>query len=120
MPRVKESAFICFNDGVLDICEVRDRAIVRTKYKRLHFGRQTVGSTRFWTAKAATYQIDAVVAVLPVAGVTTMDLCLLRGQQYKIVQVQDKFDAEPPCLYLSLSREPLLYRDERTEYEDQC
>lgn len=113
MPRVKESEFFGFNDGVLDICEVAGRAIKRTKYRRLRFGNQTVGMRRFWEAKAASYEVDALVSILPVLGITTMDLCIIESQQYKILQVQNKFDAYPPCLLLSLSREPVLYRDER-------
>lgn len=113
MPRVKDSEFVSFNDGNLSICEVENRSIVREKYRRLRFGKRTVGVTRFWNAKVASSEIDLVAAILPVPGVTTMDICLIGEQQYKIEQVQDKFDAYPPCLYLSLARSPIRYRDER-------
>ena len=43
MPRVKDSEFTTFNDGILDICEVKERTIIRTKQKGVRFGKTKVG-----------------------------------------------------------------------------
>lgn len=113
MPRVKENQFITFNDGVLDICEVENRTLASTKLQRMRFGNRTVGASRYWDAKVASSEIERLVAVLPEGEITTRDICLIGGKQYKILQVQEKFDADPPCRYLSLSSMPVPYKDMR-------
>lgn len=115
MPRVKESTFICFNDGVLDVCEVENRALVRTKLRKLRYGNLTVGASRYWDAKIASSEIERMAAVLPEGEITTRDICVIGGKQYKILQVQEKFDAAPPCRYLSLSSMQVPYKDFRNE-----
>lgn len=37
--------------------------------------------------------------------------------QYKIVQIQEKFDATPPAVYLSLEKIVQLYTDRRPDCE---
>ena len=34
---------------------------------------------------------------------------------YKIVQIQEKFDATPPAIYLSLEKIVQLYKDRRSD-----
>ena len=88
-----------------------------TKHKGLRFGDQTVGVTRFWSAKVASSSIDRLVAILPVPGISQKDLCIIEGQQYTIKQIQTKLDKTPACLFLSLEENKITYRDERSEAE---
>lgn len=53
MPRIKNHNFVTFNDGILQICELSERKIVRTKMDRVRYGDMTVGIKRFWDAKVA-------------------------------------------------------------------
>lgn len=115
MPRVKNDEFITFNDGTMEICEAKNRTLVKTRQKEIRFGNKTVGVNRFWQAKVASNTVDRLVAIPPVPGICRSDICLIQGEQYKILQIQDKFDMYPPCLYLSLEREPVKYKDERNE-----
>lgn len=115
MPKVKDSEFVSFNDGTLDICSVKERKITKTKKHGIRFGNRTVGINRFWKAKLASSVIDAVVAIPLIGDISTMDLCIINGQQYKISQIQDKFDECPPCHLLSLEKNLLNYKDERNE-----
>ena len=117
MPRVQDDSFVTFNSGVLDLCKVKDRALVKTKHKGLRFGDQTVGVTRFWGAKVASSSIDRLVAILPVPGISQTDLCIIEGQQYTIKQIQTKFDKTPACLFLSLEENNITYRNERRDTE---
>lgn len=117
MPRIKDSEFKTFSDGRLDICEAKERKILRTKEHGIRFGRRTVGVSRFWQAKVASSTIDAVVAIPLRGGITTTDICIIGDKQFKIKQVQDKFDEYPPCTLLSLEREPITYKDERSGNE---
>lgn len=54
-----------------------------------------------------------MVCVLYLPGIEREDVALIQGRQYRIAQVQEKFDAYPPCLYLSLESIQAPYRDGR-------
>lgn len=113
MPRRKETKFVTFNDGCLEVCKVQGRKIVETKQEHVRFGYRTVGIKRFYEAKVLSSQIDEVVAILPIDNISTMDVCMIRGMQYKIVQIQNKYDQTPPCMFLSLEKITTLYEDVR-------
>ena len=113
MPRIKDARFITFNDGNLDICRVSGRKITETIERGIRFGFQTVGYKRFYDAKVLSSQIDETVVIPYEREVTTLNVCMIRGKQYRIVQVQRKFDASPPCLLLSLERIVPEYEDVR-------
>ena len=116
MSRRKDTKFVTFNDGILDICSVKGRKIVETKHCGIRFGFRTVGIKRFYEAKVLSNQIDEVVAILPVEDIiSAMDICIIGEKQYKIIQIQNKYDAAPPCLLLSLERVVIAYEDVRTD-----
>lgn len=102
-----------FNDGILQICELSERKIVKTKMDRVRYGDMTVGIKRFWDAKVAGNDIEKTVAIPKIPDISRMDLILINGKQYKIEQIQDKFDQMPPYLLLSLSTSPITYKDVR-------
>lgn len=102
-----------FNDGVLTICKASGRSITMTKMDNIRFGNRVVGVKRFYEAKVVSDSIDRMVAILPVPGIGRQDVCLINGEQYKILQIQDKFDHNPPCLYLSLEWIVTKYKDAR-------
>ncbi len=111
--RLKNRKFETFNDGILTVCEVSGRAIKRTKFENVRFGNKTVGAKRFWDAKVLDTVISRMVSVLRLPGIEREDVVIIEGCQYRIAQVQEKFDASPPCLYLSLESVQMPYRDER-------
>ena len=113
MPRRKERNFITFNDGILDVCQVKNRKIIRTKIKGLRFGYRTVGVKRFYEAKVVSDKIDEVVSIPQSPQITTLDICIIRGIQYKIVQTQNQYDSLPASTFLSLERIVTLYEDVR-------
>lgn len=115
MPRIQDNAFVTFNDGVLDLCKVKDRTIIETKQKGLRFGNQTVGVVRFWKAKVASSNIDRVVSILPVNEISQKDICIIKGIQYKIKQIQVKYDKKPVCMFLSLEENSIAYKDIRSQ-----
>lgn len=113
MPRRKDSRFVTFNDGVLDICRANGRKIVETIEPNIRFGFQTVGYKRFYEAKVLSSQIDETVVIPYGRKVTTLDVCMIQGDQYRIVQAQRKFDTSPPCRLLSLEKIVPAYEDLR-------
>ena len=85
-----------------------------------------MGVQRYWQAKTAGSKVDRLVAIpLAITNVTvieTRDIVILTGErlkkgegQYQILQIQLKQDAEPPALYLSLSKLVHPYKDRRSE-----
>lgn len=113
MPRIKNHNFVTFNDGVLQICKLEERKIVETKMDRVRYGSMTVGVRRFWDAKVAGNEIEKTIAIPNVPNVSRMDLILIDQRQFKIEQIQEKFDQNPPYLLLSLSASPITYKDVR-------
>lgn len=113
MPRIKDKKFVTFNDGILDICKINNREIVDIKHSEIRYGYRTVGMKRFYEAKVMSDKIDEMVAILPTAEISTLDICIIRGIQYKIVQIQNKYDASPAYMLLSLERSVIQYKDMR-------
>lgn len=113
MPRLKNKMFETFNDGIADICTVKDRVIRETRISGLRYGIRTVGTTRFYNAKLASDAIDRLIAVPYNHLIKREDIVLTGGEQYKIKQIQEKIETTPPCLYLSLERNNIRFKDER-------
>ena len=111
--RLKNRKFETFGDGDLTICEVSERSLVKTRFQNVRFGNKTIGVTRFFQAKVASDQISKLVSVPVIPGIRQTDVVLIGGVQYRIVQIQNKFDACPPCLYLSLAESKIAYKDVR-------
>lgn len=127
MPRIGKGQFETFGDGLLSICEVDERCLTGTKVSRVRFGSRTVGVRRYWEAKTAGDEISCVVSipleVLHVALISTGDVVLLESRaepeggsgQQCIVQIQLKYDTNPPCVYLSLRNLVHPFKDRRDE-----
>lgn len=106
-----KSDFEAFNDGIARVCEVSGRKIVADK-GNIRFGIRTVGIKRFYEAKIASDKVDRLVSVPYNSPVQRSNILIIGTEQYKIVQLQEKRDSKPPCLYLSLERENILYKKE--------
>lgn len=128
MPRVKRKNFETFSDGILSICETKERTLVRTKMQGVRFGHRTIGERRYFDAQTAGNNLSRLVSV-PTAvqskeRIESLDVVILDSQksdtdpaQYKIVQIQEKLDTMPPVLYLSLEKIVQVYKDRRTDRE---
>lgn len=111
--RLKNQKFETFNDGTLEICEASGRALKKTKLSDVRFGNKTVGVKRYWEAQVSGNNINRMISILYAPGIERDDIAIIGERQYRISQVQEKFDARPPCLYLSLESVQVSYRDER-------
>ena len=127
MPQIPSRQFETFGDGLLAVCEADERTITRTKMEHIRFGNRTVGVQRFWQAKTAGNKVDKLLAVplsvLEIDMIEVNDVVILenetemkdRAGQYQILQVQPKYDARPPALYLSLEKLVHPYKDRRDD-----
>ena len=113
MPILRNRKFETFNSGILTLCEVRNRSLADNKLVNVRFGNKTVGEKRFWDAQVSSTTLSKMICVLPNDAYEQDDIILIGSRQYKIVQIQDKFDAYPPCLYLSLESVQTPYKDMR-------
>jgi len=102
-----------FNDGVVNIYTVGNIAPdgdmpqegLTLKVGPLRYKERTVGMSRFWTALQNQVQVDMLLRVPLIRGVSTQDVAIpVDGQQYKIKQIQYPEDVEPPVMDLSLER----------------
>ena len=112
MPKIRNRKFETFNDGILTLCEAKNRSIVADKLKNVRFGNKTVGARRFWDAQVSSTTLSKMIAVLPNSNYQQDDIVLIGDRQYKIVQIQEK-DTFPPCYYLSLESIQTPYKDMR-------
>lgn len=103
-----------YTSGVLEICEVENNRIVRTRCSGVRFQEKTVGVTRFWSAQVASYKVDRLIALpwIPQLQIQQSDIALILGEQFGIVQIQRKEDVALSVL-LSLERLGILKKDER-------
>ena len=127
MPQIPSRQFENFGDGLLAVCEADERTITRTKLEHIRFGNRTVGVQRFWQAKTAGNKVNKLLAVplsvLEIDMIEVNDVVILeneaeikdRAGQYQILQVQPKYDARPPALYLSLEKLVHPYKDGRKD-----
>jgi len=117
-----------YNDGVLDIYLVGnvsqegnmpvDKLTLKTG--KVRFENRIVGMTRFWTARQAMARIDKMVRV-PKLKISTQDVAYIDGEQYRIIQTQDKDDVNPLSMDLSLERiEAKFDMDEPEVDEDEA
>ena len=121
---VKAKDFLSFNDGTAAIFGIENAAEAGDKPKEklthkctVRYREQTVGMARYYEALQAQVEISAVVLIPDVSRfkVSTQDIAILGGVQYRIVQVQKKTDTLPPSLALSLSKVTEVYDVQSSE-----
>lgn len=127
MPRMGKGQFETFGDGLLSICEADERRLIGTKASHIRFGSRTVGVKRYWEAKTAGNEIAQLVSVplelLAAVPIYVGDVVILETRaelkrnsgQYRILQIQPKYDSSPPALYLSLENLIHPFKDGRSE-----
>lgn len=105
-----KSQFLSFNDGVADVYDVENVGESGNTPKeylnfraRLRFYENTVGMNRFYEAKQAKVDIKRVITTPLVKSVTTQDVVVINGQEYKIAQKQERSDTRPPSMILTLA-----------------
>lgn len=109
---MKNRKFETFNDGIVKVLEVNQRSITK-ELGKLRFGYRTIGIKRFYEAKVLSSSVDKLISIPKNTIVKQMNIIEIESVQYKIEQIQEKFDTAPPCLYLSLKKETIKYTDER-------
>ncbi len=102
-----------FNDGIVSIYALKNTALPGMRPQSrlepvsppLRYEERTVGSRRYYDAKAVQVRVDRVLRVQRRPGVLTDQIAVTAdGQQYTVRQVQFPVDVSPQCADLSLER----------------
>lgn len=100
-----------FNDGMAYVYKLTNVAQPGFKpqlepelYRKLMFGFKTIGVRRNYEAMQADVRLDELIEVMLDRKISTQDVVVIEGVQYKIKQVQHMKDTSPPTSLLSLTR----------------
>lgn len=112
-PRTDNGVTQNYNDGVVAIIAVVDTAKPgyqpqpgdpQEKYT-LRYEERRLGIQRYYSSLQNQIQLDRVIRVPRVAGITTQDLAVTEDKQaYRIDLVQSVMDVYPPSLDLTLTK----------------
>lgn len=95
--------FLTFNDGWCDIYSVKGNKL-DTKMITLGFGNRTVGMKRFYAARAASTEINRLVQIPLREDITPENNVVISGVRYRIEQLQNLYDTNPPVTVLTLRK----------------
>lgn len=108
-----------FNSGVLNVLSAVDGVINSNILTGVNYGDRTVGFSRFFSAVSAGTEVELVISV-PFNNLINQqniveihDFMFNTTNFYEIVQIQQKKDTAPPCLYISLKKTSINYVDNR-------
>lgn len=102
--------FLTFNDGVVDIYDTdEDDAIINNSVNQFRFGKRTLGVNRYYQARQNDIELALVIHIHKNLNIHTQNAAVINKTRYKIEQVQQLSDTNPPVTVLSLSQRG-LYR----------
>lgn len=102
--------FLTFNDGIVSIYDTdNDDEIIRSSIKQFRFGKRTLGVNRYYQARQNDIELALVIHIHKNLNIHTQNAAVINKTRYKIEQVQQLADTNPPVTVLSLSQRG-LYR----------
>lgn len=100
-----------FHDGIAQICRVADGGAagyrpepVLVERFVLRFAEQRLGINRLYQGRQNQVEIERVIRVQKAGGISTQDVVIIGGTQYRIDTVQAVPGVYPPSLDLALER----------------
>ena len=105
-----ETEFSTFNDGICNIYtkDYEDNRIVPNKYTSLGFGNKILGFKRYFEAAANQIEINRVIRIPNVPGITNYDFAEIDEGQgvitYGVKMVQIIYETNPLSIDLTLDK----------------
>lgn len=97
--------FISFSDGICDIYSENEEEEKIYKYRSIGFSNKILGLKRYYAAKSAQVQINAVISIPNIPGIDNHDIVIMNGiGRYSIEMIQPKFDTNPDSIDLTLKQ----------------
>lgn len=97
-----------FNDGICSIYETDEQGDPIIKFQGIRFQNKTVSYKRFFEAAAAQVEINAVIRIPQLKGISEYDIAVIEGKTYKIEQIQHLDMTNPPVTDLTLRQSEVL------------
>ena len=117
----KQATSETFNSGVLNVLSAVDGVINSNILTGVNYGNRTVGASRFFNAESAGTEVTRMIAVPFNRMIKRGNILELHDfmddekHLFEIVQIQEKYDTAPACLYISLRRTSINYVDKRSD-----
>lgn len=117
----KQTSSETFNSGVLNVLKAVDGVILANTLQSVNYGNRTVGASRFFNAESAGTEVTRMIAVPFNRMIKRGNILELHDfmddekHLFEIVQIQEKYDTAPACLYISLRRTSINYVDKRSD-----
>lgn len=111
-----KTEFLRFSDGVVKLYRTdTDDEIIRDSLREYHFGDRRVGVNRYYAARQNDVELVRLIHIHRNTEVDTQYAAVINNTRYKIEQIQQEPDTNPPCTVLSLSQRGLW---EGREHDD--
>lgn len=95
--------FLTFTDGFCDIYTVKGNKL-DVKLLTLCFGDRVIGFKRHYAARAANSEITRMIQVPRQPSIDAVNRAVINGAEYKIEQLQQLPDTNPPVTVLTLRK----------------
>ena len=97
--------FASFTDGVCDIytTDYEDEKLPN-KYTSLAFSNRVLGFKRYFDAAARQIDVNRVIRIPQVPGITTYDYVVINTVTYGVKMVQEIYDTNPLTIDLTLDK----------------
>lgn len=96
--------FEAFEDGVCKVVEMRDMVVTRTIIEWLRYGEKVVGAKRFYDAAVLGNEVEKLITVPMNTFLERHHIIVIKGENYRIIQLQEKPNDIPPNMQLTLEK----------------
>ncbi len=104
--------FTAFNDGVVSFYEVdEDNNIILNTKKSFKFKNKTIGVNRYFQARSNDYELSKLISIHKNLEIDTTYAAVINSTRYKIIQIQQVDNTNPPTTLISLGQRGLYEGD---------
>ena len=103
-----------FMDGILAIHKAEKGKTLGELLSKKHYGNSTIGTEKFYAAKAAQSNLSAIVRIEKDTSISATSLISMDGKLFEIQRVQHMGDTNPPITLLTLDE---IRLGRRQQYE---
>ena len=99
-----DTEFVAFKDGICKVYGFDEEGIEVIKYIGLGFDNRILGFKRYYEAAANQVEINRVIRIPQVTGITNYDFAEIESAKYGVKMVQQIYDTNPPSIDLTLDK----------------
>ena len=99
-----DTEFVTFKDGICKIYGFDENDVEVIKHGSLGFDNRVLGFKRYFEAAANQIEINRVIRIPNVPGITIYDFAEIELIKYGVKLVQNIYDSNPPSIDLTLDK----------------